>query len=186
LNTLWKEQMSVPERDVSRVRLQMIDNLTNYRTNPRYDETRQNQLITAVPTNKYNKSFALLNSYFFLFRPPQLLPVFEAVPPEIVFTRYRVGDVHETTLALRNLSSVAHSCRVVPPKTPYFCISLSQYPAGHSLVATGLSVIYNIKFAPDTLGVFEDEIIVQCSNGTEFSVRLLAKRPPPFLTRKYC
>jgi hypothetical protein len=118
------------------------------------------------------------------FRPPALLPVFEAIPSEITFTRYRVGDVHETTLCLRNLSSVAHSCRVIPPKTPYFCISLSQYPSGHSLVATGLSVIYNIKFSPDTLGVFEDEIIVQCSNGTEFPVKLLAKRPPPVLTRK--
>jgi hypothetical protein len=113
---------------------------------------------------------------FLHFRPPALLPVFEAIPSEVIFTRYRVGDVHESTLCLRNLSSVAHSCRVVPPKTPYFCISLSQYPSGHSLVATGLSVIYNVKFAPDTLGVFEDEIIVQCSNGTE--------RPPPVLTRK--
>ena len=112
------------------------------------------------------------------------MPVFEAIPPEVIFTRYRVGDVHETTLCLRNLSSVAHSCRVIPPKTPYFCVSLSQYPSGHSLVATGLSVIYNIKFAPDTLGVFEDEIIVQCSNGTEFPVKLLAKRPPPVLTRR--
>ncbi len=123
--------------------------------------------------------------YFFIYiRPPALLPVFEAIPSEVIFTRYRVGDVHETTLSLRNLSSVAHSCRVIPPKTPNFCISLSQYPSGQSLVATGLSVVYNVKFAPDTLGVFEDEIIVQCSNGTEFSVKLLAKRPPPVLTRK--
>ena len=116
-------------------------------------------------------------------RPPNLLPVFEAIPSEIVFTRYRVGDVHETTLSLRNLSSVAHSCRVIPPKTRNFCVSLSQYPSDHSLVATGLSVVYHVKFAPDTLGVFEDEIIVQCSNGTEFAVKLLAKRPPPVLTR---
>ncbi|CAF3429846.1 unnamed protein product [Rotaria sp. Silwood1] len=166
LNTLWKDQISVPERDLSRVRLKMLDNLTNYQTNPRFDEMRQNQLITTGPSNK----------------PPALLPVFEAVPSEIIFTQYRVGDVHETTLCLRNLSSVAHSCRIVPPKTPYFCVSLPQYPSGHSLVATGLSVIYNIKFSPDTLGVFQDEIIVQCSNGTEFSVKLLAKRPPPVLT----
>ena len=72
----------------------------------------------------------------------------------------------------------------MPPKTPYFCISLPQYPSGHSLVAPGLSVVYNVKFSPDTLGVFQDEIIVQCSNGTEFTVKLLAKRPPPVLTRK--
>jgi hypothetical protein len=52
LNTLWKEQISVPERDLSRARLQMIDNLTNYQINPRFDETRQNQLITSIPSNK--------------------------------------------------------------------------------------------------------------------------------------
>ncbi|CAM4955682.1 unnamed protein product [Rotaria socialis] len=166
LNTLWKDQISVPERDYNRARLKMMDNLTNYSTNPRFDENRQHHLITTGPINK----------------PPPLLPVFEALPSEIVFTQYRVGDVHETTLCLRNLSSVAHSCRIVPPKTPYFCVSLPQYPSGHSLVATGLSVIYNIKFSPDTLGVFQDEIIVQCSNGTEFAVKLLAKRPPPVLT----
>ncbi|CAF2586646.1 unnamed protein product [Rotaria sp. Silwood2] len=166
LNTLWKDQISVPERDLSRARLKMLDNLTNYQTNPRFDEIRQNQLITTGPLNKL----------------PSLLPVFEAIPSEIIFTQYRVGDVHETTLCLRNLSSVAHSCRIVPPKTPYFCISLPQYPSGHSLVAAGLSVMYNIKFSPDTLGVFQDEIIVQCSNGTEFPVKLLAKRPPPVLT----
>jgi hypothetical protein len=121
---------------------------------------------------------------FAFVRPPALLPVFDAIPSEVVFTRYRVGDVHETTLLLRNLSSVSHSCRVIPPKTPYFCISLSQCPSEHSLVATGLCVVYNIKFAPDTLGMYQDEIIVQCSNGTEFPVKLLAKRPPPLLTRK--
>ncbi|CAF0848051.1 unnamed protein product [Rotaria sordida] len=166
LNTLWKDQISVPERDLSRARLKMLDNLTNYQINPRFDGIRQNQLITIGPS----------------YKPPNLLPVFEAVPSEIIFTQYRVGDVHETTLCLRNLSSVARSCRIVPPKTPYFCVSLPQYPSGHSLVATGLSVIYNIKFSPDTLGVFQDEIIVQCSNGTEFPVKLLAKRPPPVLT----
>ncbi|CAF0942455.1 unnamed protein product [Adineta ricciae] len=166
LNTLWKDQISVAERAYTRGHLQLIDNLTNYHVNPRFDEVRSKQLI--------NKSS--------LIRPPSLLPVFEAIPSEIVFTRYRVGDVHETTLSLRNLSSVAHSCRVIPPKTRNFCVSLSQYPSDHSLVATGLSVVYHVKFAPDTLGVFEDEIIVQCSNGTEFAVKLLAKRPPPVLT----
>ncbi|UJR33118.1 hypothetical protein I4U23_020575 [Adineta vaga] len=165
-NTLWKDQISVSERDSTRGHLHMIDNLTTYHTNPRFDEARSNQLITRP----------------ILHRPPNQLPVFEAIPSEIIFTRYRVGDVHETTLNLRNLSSVAHSCRLIPPKTHHFCISLSQYPSGHSLVATGLSVVYNVKFAPDTLGVFEDEIIVQCSNGTEFTVKLLAKRPPPVLT----
>ena len=160
--------MSVPERDFARARLQMIDSLTHYQINPRFDEARHTQLITNVTSS----------------RPPALLPVFEAVPSEIVFTRYRLGDVHEAILALRNLSSVAHSCRVLPPKTPHFCISLPQYPSGQSLVATGLSVVYNIKFVPDTLGSFQDHIVVQCSNGTEFIVKLLGKRPPPLLTRK--
>lgn len=44
--------MSVPERDFSRARLKMLDNLTNYQINPRFDEYRQNQLITTVPSNK--------------------------------------------------------------------------------------------------------------------------------------
>ncbi|CAF3120604.1 unnamed protein product, partial [Rotaria sp. Silwood2] len=32
-------------------RLKMLDNLTNYQTNPRFDEIRQNQLITTGPLN---------------------------------------------------------------------------------------------------------------------------------------
>jgi hypothetical protein len=52
LNTLWKDQISVSERDLTRARLKMIDNLTNYQINPRFDETRQNQLITTMPSNK--------------------------------------------------------------------------------------------------------------------------------------
>ncbi|CAF0870034.1 unnamed protein product [Didymodactylos carnosus] len=164
--TYWKEQLRVPDRDFDRTKLQAFDKLTNYHVNPRYDENKQGQLITNLPP----------------MTKATILPVFEAIPSEVLFTRYRVGDVHETTLQLRNLSSVAHSCRVIPPKTPYFCMSLGEFPAGQSIVATGLSVTYNIKFAPDTLGSYEDEIIVQCSNGTEFPVKLYAKRPPPLLT----
>lgn len=52
LSNLWKDQLTAGERDLSRIRLQMIDNLINYPTNPRFDETRQNQLITKVPPTK--------------------------------------------------------------------------------------------------------------------------------------
>lgn len=52
LDTLWKEQISVPERDNARARLRMIDNLTNYQINPRFDEYRQHQLITTGPIMK--------------------------------------------------------------------------------------------------------------------------------------
>ena len=40
--------MTVSERDAARGRLQLLDNLTNYPTNPRFDDSRHNQLITTM------------------------------------------------------------------------------------------------------------------------------------------
>lgn len=46
--TLWKEEMTVPDRDATRARLQQTDNMVHFPVNPRFDSGRQNQLITTI------------------------------------------------------------------------------------------------------------------------------------------
>lgn len=75
--------------------------------------------------------------------------------------------------------------RALPPKTQYFSLSLGQYPQGQSVIAPGLGAIFNIRFAPDSLGTFEDEIVVECSNGSKLIIPIIAKRESPSLSSKY-
>jgi hypothetical protein len=75
--------------------------------------------------------------------------------------------------------------RAIPPKTQFFSLSLGQYPQGQSVIAPGLSASFNIRFVPDSLCTFEDEILVECSNGSKIRVPLIAKRESPSLSSKF-
>lgn len=54
-------------------------------------------------------------------------PIFVATPEEVVFTDYKVGEVYEKTLELKNVSAVLRPVRVIPPKTVFFAIGLGKY-----------------------------------------------------------
>jgi hypothetical protein len=59
-----------------------------------------------------------------------------------------------------------------------------QFPSYTSQVAPGLSCVYHIRFSPDALCDFDDVLIVESLSSTPLHVSLLARRPPPVLTRK--
>eukprot|EP00106_Octopus_bimaculoides_P002421 XP_014769863.1 PREDICTED: deleted in lung and esophageal cancer protein 1 homolog [Octopus bimaculoides] len=109
-------------------------------------------------------------------------PLFLPTPREILFTDYRSGEIYEAKLELKNVSSVLRPCRVIPPATKYFLVGLGQFPNEQGLVAPGMSCLYTIRFAPDTLGSFKDELEVVTQSSTSIIVPLLAKRPHPILT----
>ena len=108
--------------------------------------------------------------------------VFEVSPKFILFNKYVIGKVYESSFEVRNVSIVAHQMRAIPPKTQFFSLSLGQYPQGQSVIAPGLSATFNIRFVPDSLCTFEDEILVECSNGSKIKVPLIAKRESPSLS----
>ena len=67
-----------------------------------------------------------------------------------------------------------------------FCDNISGlFPGEHGLVAPGMSCHYAIRFAPDSLRDFEDEIIIQTQSTIPIKVPILGRRPPPQLTCKY-
>ena len=105
-------------------------------------------------------------------------------PKIILFDKYFIGKVYEREFEVRNVSTIAHQMRALPPNTQFFSISLGQYPKSQSVIAPGLSAHYNVRFAPDSLCSFEDEILIECSNGSKIKVPLIAKRESPKLTSK--
>ncbi len=106
----------------------------------------------------------------------------EINPTSICFTKYSIGKVYECSFTVRNVSTIAHQIRALPPKTQFFSLSLGQYPQGQSVIAPGLSALYNVRFLPDSLCTFEDEILVECSNGYSIKVPVIAKRESPSLS----
>jgi hypothetical protein len=130
--------------------------------------------------------------------------IFEIAPKVLLFNKYAIGKVYESSFEVRNISKIAHQFRALPAKTQYFCLSLGNlistvfelriqqklifkyvegmYPQGQSIIAPGLSATFNVRFAPDCLATFEDEIVVECSNGSKLVLPIVAKRESPCLT----
>lgn len=59
-------------------------------------------------------------------------------------------------MRLRNVSNVLRRVRVLPPKSPFFFLSLIQYPKEHGHIAPGMYAIITVMFTPDSLSNFED------------------------------
>ena len=59
---------------------------------------------------------------------------------------------------------------------------VGQFPGEHGLVAPGMSCHYSIAFAPDSLGDYDDEIVVQTQSNSPLVIKLEGRRPPPILS----
>ncbi|XP_039609639.1 deleted in lung and esophageal cancer protein 1 isoform X1 [Polypterus senegalus] len=114
--------------------------------------------------------------------PQEPIPVFLANPPILLFTDYKVGQIYETNLELRNLTSASRHVRVIPPCTQYFSIGLGKFPGEGGMVAPGMSCQYTIRFIPDCLADFEDFILIETQAPFPLVVPIEARRPPPILT----
>lgn len=110
------------------------------------------------------------------------VPVFQADPQVVLFTEYTVGQVYETSVELKNLTASCRHVRVIPPTTTYFSIGLGRFPGKGGMVAPGMSCKYTVRFAPDSLGDYEDYIMVETQALSPLLVPLVAQRPPPILT----
>lgn len=57
-----------------------------------------------------------------------------------------------------------------------------RFPGEGGVVAPGMSCKYTVRFAPDSLGDYEDFVTVKTQGEHLLEVPIVARRPPPVLT----
>ncbi|XP_010788248.1 deleted in lung and esophageal cancer protein 1 homolog, partial [Notothenia coriiceps] len=57
-----------------------------------------------------------------------------------------------------------------------------RFPGEGGVVAPGMSCKYTLRFAPNSLGEFEDFLVVETQAEQLLVVPVIARRPPPILT----
>uniref|UniRef100_A0A3Q3G0Z0 DLEC1 cilia and flagella associated protein n=1 Tax=Labrus bergylta TaxID=56723 RepID=A0A3Q3G0Z0_9LABR len=179
----WKGEPSAKDREEGREKLQKLKEQHSFLRNPRFLPPSAQQGGTSLirPRTKHTlpKPVPALIAHF---SSDDLVPIFLAKPSVVVFTDYSVGHVYETTLELKNLTSASRHVRLIPPTTPYFSIGLGRFPGDGGVVAPGMSCKYTVRFAPGSLGNYEDFIVVETQAEHIFVVPIAAIRPPPVLT----
>ncbi|VDP66696.1 unnamed protein product [Echinostoma caproni] len=107
------------------------------------------------------------------------IAIFGAEPKIIEFTSYRVGTLHETQVKVRNISKLTRSMRILPPRTVHFSLGRGKFPEQKkSAVAPGMAVIFTVQFRPETLGDYEDELVVEYEAQTQpLVIPIHARRP---------
>ncbi|RXM99899.1 Deleted in lung and esophageal cancer protein 1 [Acipenser ruthenus] len=180
----WKDEMSESDRVQERADLANLDKRHNFIKNPRFQppHIQRGGKSLIVPPRKVERMVAGRRVVVEERDPYEPIPVFLANPPVVFFTNYRVGQIYETSVELRNLTSSSRPLRVIPPSTPHFSIGLGKFPGEGGLVAPGMSCLYTIRFAPDSQADYEDFILVETQTPYPLLVPIEARCPPPILT----
>ncbi|XP_059183037.1 deleted in lung and esophageal cancer protein 1 [Centropristis striata] len=180
----WKNEPSAKDRAEGWEKLQRLKDRHSFLRNPRFLPPNAQQGITSLvrPRTKVGKTEHVRKGIEEQSSTDDPVPVFLAKPSVVVFTEYSVGHVYETTLELKNLTSASRTVRVIPPTTSYFSIGLGRFPSEGGVIAPGMSCKYTVRFAPDSLGGYEDFIVVETQAEHLLVVPIAARRPPPILT----
>ncbi|XP_038584685.1 deleted in lung and esophageal cancer protein 1 [Micropterus salmoides] len=178
----WKDEPSAKDRADGWEKLQKLKDRHNFLRNPRFLPPNAQQGGTSLIRPKVGKTEHVRKGMEEQSATDDPFPVFLAKPSVVVFSDYSVGHVYETTLELKNLTSASRHVRVIPPTTPYFSIGLGRFPGEGGVVAPGMSCKYTVRFAPDSLGDYEDFIVVETQAEHLLVVPIAARRPPPVLT----
>ncbi|WAQ94358.1 DLEC1-like protein, partial [Mya arenaria] len=152
-NDAWKQQMSEDKREQERVSLKNLNAMTNYQRNPRHV-------------------------------PPSALPGKSSLIKASKVKAKEVGikQKEDPTPEPKEPSQVF---LVSPPAVVFSDYKVGQvyeFPGDHGLVAPGMSCHYAIRFNPDSLRDFDDEIKIQTQSREPITVPLLGRRPPPKLS----
>uniref|UniRef100_UPI0037E93989 deleted in lung and esophageal cancer protein 1 n=1 Tax=Semicossyphus pulcher TaxID=241346 RepID=UPI0037E93989 len=180
----WKDEPSAVDRAEGWEQLQKLKERHSFLCNPRFLPPIAQQGGTSLirPRTKVGQTEHVGKGMEEISSTDDHVPVFLAQPSEVLFTEYSVGHVYETTLELINLTSASRHVRLIPPTTPYFSIGLGRFPGDGGVVAPGMSCKYTVRFAPDSLGHYEDLIVVETQAEHLLMVHITAIRPPPVLT----
>nr|XP_022304299.1 deleted in lung and esophageal cancer protein 1-like isoform X2 [Crassostrea virginica] len=179
----WKPHLSEEQREIDRTDLANLQAKVNFRRNPRYvPPSAPPGGRTLIKDSKQKpKEIGIQRKDTFSVVPEPSV-VFLVSPPIVRFTDYKVGQVYEITLELKNVSACLRQCRALPPASPYFNIGLGQFPGEHGLVAPGMSCHYGVRFAPDALMDYDDEIRIQTQSSQPIIIPLQGRRQPPLIS----
>ncbi|XP_068604350.1 deleted in lung and esophageal cancer protein 1 [Brachionichthys hirsutus] len=180
----WKDEPSTKDRAEGREYLQRLKDRHGFLRNPRFlpPDAQQGGTSLIRLRTRVGKAEQRCRVRIKARAAEEPAPVFLADPSVVVFADYSKGQVYETTMQLKNLTSASRQVRVIPPTTPYFSIGLGRFPGEGGVVAPGMSCKYTVRFAPDSLGDYEDFIVVETQAEEPLVVSIVAKRPPPVLT----
>ncbi|KAK9527708.1 hypothetical protein VZT92_014247 [Zoarces viviparus] len=173
----WEGEPSAKDQAEGREKLQKLKDFHNFLRNPRF--LPPNALPKGTKVGKMERERKGMEKQSSTENP---VPAFLAKPSEVLFTDYSAGCIYETTLEVTNLTSASRTFRVIAPTTPYFSIGLGRFPGEGGVVAPGMSCKYTVRFAPDSLGDYEDYIAVETFAGHRLRVPVAARRSPPILT----
>ncbi|XP_043546785.1 deleted in lung and esophageal cancer protein 1 isoform X1 [Chiloscyllium plagiosum] len=179
---LWRDQLPVADRIQAREVMTKFEKCHNFLKNPRHLPPQEGGKSLIIPKKKVPKKVAGRHIFVDKSDPNEPIPVFLANPPIILFTNYKVGQVYETNVELRNLTSSSRHLRVIPPSTSFFSIGLGKFPGEGGIVAPGMSCQYTVRFAPDSPAEYEDFLLVETQTPYPLVVPIEARRSPPILT----
>lgn len=182
-NDAWKEQLSEDQREIERIYLKNLNAMTDYQRNPRLISPSASLGRSLIKGKKIKtKEIGIESKPETSPEPKEPSQTFLVSPPTVTFTDYKIGQVYELTLTLKNVSACIRQCRALPASTSFFSIGLGQFPGEHGFVAPGMSCHYAVRFNPDSLRDYDDEIKIQTQSREPIIVPLLGRRPPPKLT----
>uniref|UniRef100_A0A8W8MX88 Deleted in lung and esophageal cancer protein 1 n=1 Tax=Magallana gigas TaxID=29159 RepID=A0A8W8MX88_MAGGI len=179
----WKLHLNEEQREIDRTDLANLQAKVNFRRNPRHvPPSAPPGGRTLIKDGKSKPKEIGIQRKETISVLPEPSVVFLVSPPIVRFTDYKVGQVYEITLELKNVSACLRQCRALPPSSPYFNIGLGQFPGEHGLVAPGMSCHYGIRFAPDSLMDYDDEIRIQTQSSQPIIIPLQGRRQPPLIS----
>uniref|UniRef100_A0A4X2LHU3 DLEC1 cilia and flagella associated protein n=2 Tax=Vombatus ursinus TaxID=29139 RepID=A0A4X2LHU3_VOMUR len=182
-NKMWVNHLNTTQRVQERRLLARLENQHSFLKNPRFfpPNTVDGGKSLILPVKKTGAVGDERNVEFSA-RNFDDAPVFLPKPSVAFFTDYVIGPVYEIVLELQNVTSTSRPLRVLPPSTPYFSLGLGKFPGKGGLVAPGMICQYTVRFAPDSLGDFDDFILVETQAARTLVIPLQARRSPPILT----
>ncbi|KAJ8025227.1 Deleted in lung and esophageal cancer protein 1 [Holothuria leucospilota] len=179
----WQETLTPETREMHRKDLTIVYKKSDFLRNPRHRPPSQTEgKRSLIKANTVSHQLGGAKTTVIDEGKDEPSIVFLATPSPLVFSTYQVGHVYEALLNLKNVSAASRPLRVRPPKSQHFAVGLGKFPGEQGMVAPGMSCQYNIRFMPDSLMNFEDELIIQTQSSQPLTVKLLGQRAPPILT----
>ncbi|NXA30447.1 DLEC1 protein, partial [Ibidorhyncha struthersii] len=182
-NLTWRDSKCNAEGERGRAYLAKLEKRQNYLKNPRFfpPNALHGGKSLVISQEKVEKAIARRKAEDNK-GDTSFVPVFLANPPTVLFSDYEVGQVYEMTIELQNITSTCHPVRLIPPSTSVFAIGPGKFPGKGGMVAPGMTCQYTVQFIPESLGDYEDCILVETQVSEPLLIPILAKRPPPVLT----
>ena len=164
---IWRSCINPLQREIEKKDLANLQKKANFLKNPR---------LVDIPKSFLNKSLNTMSG-----SAPDL-DYFKPFPCPVVFTDYKISESYEIKLELKNITSSCRQVRILQPSSKHFTVSQGEFPLEDALVAPGMSCTYTITFTPDTLGDFDDVLVVKTQAKSDMCIPLTARRVSPQLT----